>query len=91
MNMVEAHDPYAALADVEAQLRELPAGPSRERFELDTLADRLRAALAEENADALAAATAEWSERAANKGSHEDRSDLAIAMIATLADDSGTA
>ena len=52
MNMADAHDLYTALAGIEAQLRELPAGPSPERFELDTSADRLRAALAEKNADA---------------------------------------
>ena len=89
--MVEPTDPFAALADVEAQLRELPPGPSPERFQLDTLADRLRAALAEENAEALAAATAEWAERAGNKGSHEDRHDLAMTVIPVIVDDSGTA
>ena len=68
------------LMAIDDELRAASAEDLQLRFDLAVAADSCRAMLRSGNAEALAAARESWTERAANKGTHEQNQAALEAM-----------
>lgn len=71
--MSDTDDPIVLrqrLAQIDDEIRSLPADDFARKYELSTEADRLRESLANEMTEDLEAVGREWAERAGRKGSH---------------------
>lgn len=79
------------LVAIEDERRSVPTSDMATRHELSQAADACRAMLRAGNADAVAAARERWSQRAANKNTHEQNVEALEAMARFMpADESGT-
>ena len=67
-----AADRHQRLAEIDAEMRALPADAFARKFELQSEADAVRRELADLMSDDLGRAKGEWAERSARKGSHAD-------------------
>ncbi len=77
------------LMSIDDELRATSADDLQLRFELAVAADSCRSMLRSGNAEALAAARLSWTERAANKGTHDQNVAALEAMARFMPSEGG--